>query len=73
MKRLRAKCIEFDIKLIIGNEYLTTKTCTGRGNINKKVNIKNRKIECSRCNIIIDRDFNASRNMLLMHNFEKKI
>ena len=69
LKRLRAKCIEFDIKLIIGNEYLTTKTCTACGNINKNVNIKNRKIECSWCKIIIDRDFNASRNMLLMHNF----
>jgi len=72
MKRLRAKCIEFDIKLIIGDEYLTTKTCTACANINKNVNIKNRKIQCSNCKIIIDRDFNASRNILLMHNFEKK-
>jgi transposase len=69
LKKLKAKCIEFDITLVIDNEYLTTKTCTNCGNINKNVNIKNRKIECSKCNIIIDRDFNASRNMLLLHNF----
>jgi len=69
LKKLKAKCIEFDINLVIDNEYLTTKTCTNCGNINKNVNIKNRKIECSKCNIIIDRDCNASRNMLLLHNF----
>lgn len=51
-------------KLLIVNEAYTTQTCTKCGYLKK--NIGGRKtFKCNKCRIVIDRDINGSRNILL--------
>jgi len=65
--KLVNKCIENDIELVMCQEYYTLKTCTQYGNI--KYNIGRNKIyKCEKCNIIIDRDISAARNIMLRNN-----
>ena len=62
--KLKSRCIEYDIELVIRPEYYTSKTCTKCGNI--KHDLKNANIYiCKQCNLVIDRDTNGARNILL--------
>ena len=64
LSKLKVRCIEYDIELIIRPEYYTSKTCTKCGNI--KHDLKNNDIYiCKQCNLKIDRDINGARNILL--------
>lgn len=51
-------------KIIICNEACTSKTCTRCGSINSTLGSK-KVYKCNECNLIIDRDFNGARNILL--------
>lgn len=68
MKKLGNKCKEYDIELVTRPEYYTSKTCTRCGNIKHNLKLENRVYECQRCNLKIDRDINASRNIMLRNN-----
>lgn len=61
--KLKFKCETTKTKLkIVGEEY-TSKTCTGCGELN---NVGSSEVyNCKNCNLTIDRDINASRNILL--------
>jgi len=48
----------------VGKFYPSSKTCSVCGNIKKDLTIKDRKYNCSSCGTIIDRDYNASLNIL---------
>lgn len=64
LSKLKSRCIEYDIELIIRPEYYTSKTCTRCGNI--KHDLKNSDIYiCKNCDLKIDRDTNGARNILL--------
>ena len=64
-QRLYYKSIVNGTKIYdVGEEY-TTKTCTNCGNINNVGSDK--EICCNKCSIIIERDYNGARNILLKH------
>lgn len=58
-------------KLEIVNEAFTTKTCSGCGEQKETIN-KNRVYECVKCGLEIDRDINASKNIMLRY-FSKRV
>jgi putative transposase len=46
------------------NPRNTSKTCSSCGYINKELELKNRVYKCPQCNMELDRDYNASLNIL---------
>lgn len=65
--KLKQKCNEMNCELVIKPEYYTSKTCTKCGNI--KYNLGGNKIYCcDKCGMIIERDFNGARNIMLRNN-----
>lgn len=68
MKKLKNKCEEYDIELVVRPEYYTSKTCTRCGNIKHDLKLTDRTFKCSKCKLEIDRDVNASRNIMLRNN-----
>jgi len=64
LTKLKSRCIEYDIELVVRPEYYTSKTCTKCGNI--KHDLKNKDVYCCKsCGLKIDRDSNGARNILL--------
>lgn len=64
-RKLENKCNEYNRKLEIVQEHYTSLTCTNCCNIKTKKELSNlRYYKCINCNILIDRDINAARNML---------
>ena len=69
LTKLKNKCKEYDIDLIIRPKYYTSKTCTKCGNLHN--NLKNNDIyNCIKCKLIIDRDINGARNIMLRNNYD---
>jgi transposase len=65
-QRLQYKCLRNNIGYTEVDEAYTSKTCTGCSYFNK--NLGKRKIfNCAICKLIIDRDINGARNILLKH------
>lgn len=52
--------------LYIVDESYTSKTCGRCGNLNNKLG-GNKIYKCTNCNLVIDRDINGARNILLKH------
>lgn len=66
--KLFQKCQEYGRDLKIVSEEYTSKTCGNCGYI--KNNLRGQKIyNCNQCKIKIDRDLNASRNILIRNSF----
>ncbi len=64
LQKLKNRCIEYDIELVIKPEYYTSKTCTKCGNI--KHDLKNNDMyNCRCCGLKIERDINGARNIML--------
>lgn len=63
-QRLRYKSIIRGVKLYIVGEEYTSKTCTRCGTIDKYLTIE-KIYNCKRCNLIIDRDINGARNIMI--------
>ena len=64
LQKLKFKCDEYNISLNIVDESYTSKTCSHCGIINQKLGSK-KTFKCPSCNIIIDRDLNGCRNILI--------
>ena len=63
LEKLKFKCQNTNKKLYIVNEDYTSKTCTNCGQLN---DIKTLEIyKCKECNLMIDRDINGSRNIMI--------
>lgn len=61
---LKYKCEWNNIELIKADRfYPSSKLCSHCGNIKKDLRLKNRIYKCNFCNLVIDRDFNASINL----------
>jgi putative transposase len=64
-QRLQAKCLEKKCVLHICTEEFTSKTCGRCGELN---NVGFSEIyHCQKCNLVIDRDINGSRNIFIKH------
>lgn len=64
IEKLKYKCSTLSRKLIIVKEDYTSKTCTCCGFIKKDLGSK-KIYKCNKCKLIIDRDLNGARNILL--------
>ena len=63
-EKLKTKCKEYNIKVYSLNEPYTSKTCGRCGNINNSLG--NADIyNCLKCKLVIGRDINGARNILL--------
>jgi len=67
LTKLKRRCLNYDIDLVIRPEYYTSKTCTCCGNIDNNLG-SNRTYNCLKCKLIIDRDINGARNIMLRNN-----
>jgi IS605 OrfB family transposase len=63
-KKLQFKCKEYGTNIVIVDESYTSKTCTNCGNLHKTLG-SNKTYTCEKCNIVIDRDVNGARKILL--------
>jgi IS605 OrfB family transposase len=64
LSKLKNRCIEYDIEIVVRPEYYTSKTCTRCGHI--KHDLKNNDIyNCKYCGLKIERDINGARNIML--------
>ncbi|OGO76567.1 MAG: transposase [Clostridiales bacterium GWB2_37_7] len=63
--RLESKCKEYGIELrIVSKWYPSSKTCSCCGNIKKDLKLSDRVYMCEECGLEIDRDYNASVNLM---------
>lgn len=62
-ERLLFKCGEHNKKVVLVNEAYTSQTCSSCGGMYKPKCSK--LYECKKCNTIVDRDINASKNILM--------
>lgn len=65
-QRLIFKGNSSNTNVFIVNESYTSKTCGRCGVLNNKLG-SSKIFKCNSCNLIIDRDFNGARNILLKH------
>lgn len=64
LEKLKYKCLIRNVNLKLVEEYYTSKVCSCCGNI--KNNLKGEKVyNCNKCKIVINRDYNGSRNIFL--------
>jgi putative transposase len=63
-EKLQFKCKEYGTNIVIVDESYTSKTCTNCGNLHKTLG-SNKTYNCKKCNMVIDRDVNGARNILL--------
>ena len=68
ISKLEKKCKENDIDLVMRPEYYTSKTCSHCGWLNHNLKLSDREYKCKECKLKIDRDMNASRNIMLRNN-----
>jgi putative transposase len=65
LQRLKQKCKERNVGLMVVQEDFTTKTCGCCGQL---VDIRDSEVfSCPNCLFVTDRDVNAARNILLKH------
>jgi transposase len=64
--RLINRCEQLEnCKLLIVSEAYTTKTCTRCGWVWESMTTKDRMFKCKQCELIMDRDIHAARNILI--------
>lgn len=61
---LEQKCLDRGVKLVIASKYYpSSKMCSCCGSI-KSLTLSDRIYECNSCGLVIDRDLNASINLM---------
>ena len=64
IRQMKYKCEFNEIEFVQADRfYPSSKTCSCCGNIKKNLKLKDRVYKCEKCNLIIDRDKNASINL----------
>ena len=58
---------------VVDRFYPSSKTCSNCGNIKKDLTLKDRTYQCKACGIKIDRDYNASLNLLSQIEQDKSV
>lgn len=64
-QRLTTKANNQGIELILVNPYMTSKFCSGCGEIKYNLSLTDRIYKCSSCSLSICRDLNACKNILM--------
>jgi putative transposase len=67
-QKLISKGKEMNCLIEIRPEYYTSKTCTRCGNVKRDLKLSDRKYKCNNCNLKIDRDYAAARNIMLRNH-----
>lgn len=68
---LNQKCKEYDTELRIANKYFaSSKKCSRCGNKKSDLKLSDRVYICDSCGLIIDRDINASINLLNLNKYQ---
>jgi putative transposase len=63
-RQLTYKCEWYGAKLVIADRFFaSSKTCSNCRNKKEKLHLSEREYHCEKCNLIIDRDLNASLNL----------
>ena len=68
--KLQQMSVKWNNKIILIDESYTSKTCCSCHNIKNDLG-PNKVYKCSKCNLIIDRDINASINIYNSENICK--
>ena len=64
-RQLEYKCKFRGIELVVADRYYpSSKKCSNCGNIKKDLKLSDRVYKCDKCGLDIDRDFNASLNLM---------
>lgn len=64
-RQLEYKCLWYDKELVVIDRwYPSSKTCSNCGNVKEKLTLNERTYTCEECGLSIDRDLNASINIL---------
>lgn len=64
-RQIQYKCLWNNIKLIEADRwYPSSKTCSECGSIKKQLKLSEREYVCEECGCVIDRDYNASINLM---------
>ena len=65
-RQMKYKCKKYGIEYIEADRwYPSSKTCSCCGNIKKDLKLKDRVYECDNCGMVLDRDWNASINLVM--------
>ena len=64
-RQIQYKCLWNNIKFIEADRfYPSSKTCSGCGSVKKQLKLSEREYICEECGCVIDRDYNASVNLM---------
>ena len=63
-ERLLYKALTYGKIVKVVKAHNTTKTCSNCGSM-KTMTLKDREYDCKSCNQVLDRDFNAAKNIIL--------
>lgn len=64
-RQIQYKCEWNGIEFVLADRfYPSSKTCSCCGNIKKDLKLSNRTYRCSKCGLVIDRDYNAAINLM---------
>ena len=64
-RQIEYKCLWNNIKFVQADKwYPSSKTCSECGSIKKNLKLSDREYVCTECGCVIDRDFNASINLM---------
>ena len=64
-RQIQYKCAWHNIEFVTADRYYpSSKLCSCRGNIKKDLKLSDRVYHCSVCGLVIDRDFQASVNLM---------
>ena len=63
--RLKNKAIKYKTEIITADRYYpSSKMCSSCGNVKKNLLLSERTYKCEICGLVIDRDYNASINLM---------
>ena len=63
-RQIMYKCQKYGIELVeVPTFYPSSKTCSCCGNVKRDLKLSDRIYKCDKCELVIDRDFNASINL----------
>lgn len=64
-RQIEYKCMANNITLVIADRWFpSSKLCSCCGHINKNLKLKDRTYKCPECGLVIDRDYQASVNLM---------
>lgn len=63
-KQIQYKSALYGIEFVEADKwYPSSKTCSCCGNVKHNLRLNDRVYKCDNCGLVIDRDFNASKNL----------